>query len=802
MWKMQFLLSLRQLLKNKGTSLIKLSGLVLGMSAFVFMWEYVAFERGFNQMFPKAETSFRLFSQDNSDGYLIATGHAPALAEQFPQIKSYTAVIQGIGNGVFSTTDKGVILRQQLTAFVDHAFLDLFDVQLQSGLLDLTRPKTMALSANTAKKYFGDEEAVGQQLQIDNQFGQTFYEVVAVYKEMPENSDFRYDVLLSRATLAIPELRANNDWANPSQFGFNNSYIFFELADANQVASLEKQFNEWAPEALPDAKKDLRLQALTNVHLGRSLSEPYPIFGDRSWVIFLTIAAFLLLAIAWINYINLSTAQASERAREVGIHKVLGAERSQLILQYLAETSILTGLATAFALILVPLFQPLFNRLVDLPLSLSVFSGTIYPLIALVVSILGALLSGGYVALVLTSFKPIQILQGRFKMSRRSLWLRKGLVIGQFTISIAFIASTVILFQQLEFIQDKDLGVTLEQRVAIRGPFVKGEDFESQEQSFRDEVEKLSFVQSFSGSAAIPGKYFNFSSTNLRRLSDEPKENEEGYGFIFIDENYLDSYEINLAAGRKFKAQEALAGWGSNKVILNEKAREQLGFATNAEAIGAVLHSFDEEREVVGIVENYHHLSLRVDVGGMVFLPSRNSGFFTIKLNQKDLASKLTTLEGIYQLTFPGNPFQYEFLDENFGRLYAEEQRSGRLFFSAASLTILISALGLFGLVAFVARQRTKEIGIRKVLGASVGQIVNLLFKDFFPLIMIALLIAAPLAWWFMSEWLQNFAYQINIQWWFFALAGLLALTIAFITVSIQSLKVALANPIESLRNE
>ncbi|MFK7922061.1 MAG: ABC transporter permease, partial [Bacteroidia bacterium] len=671
-----------------------------------------------------------------------------------------------------------------------------------SGLLDLTRPKTMALSVNTAKKYFGDEEAVGQQLQIDNQFGRAFYEVVAVYEEMPENSDFRYDVLFSHATLAVPEFRANNDWADPRQFGYNNAYLFFELDEATQVASLEKEFDAWVAKGQPDAKKELKLQALTNVHLGRSLSEIYPTLGDRSWVLFLTIAAFLLLAIAWINYINLSTAQASERAREVGIHKVLGAERRQLVLQYLAETSILTALATIFALILVPLFQPLFNRLVDLPLSLSVFGGTIYPLIALLVVILGALLSGGYVALVLTSFRPVQILQGRFKMSRRSLWLRKGLVVGQFTIAIAFIASTVILFQQLKFIQDKDLGVALEQRIAIRGPFVKGEDFEVQKQSFRNEVEKLSFVQSFSGSAAIPGRYFNFSSTNLRRLNQEADENEEGYGFIFIDENYLDTYEINLANGRKFKAQEAISGWDSKKVILNEKAREQLGFATNADAIGALLHSFDEEREVVGVVANYNHLSLRFEAGAIVFLPSRNSGFFTIKLNQQDLTSKLTTLEGIYQTTFPGNPFQYEFLDESFGRLYADEQRSGRLFFTAASLTILISALGLLGLVAFVARQRTKEIGIRKVLGASVSQIVNLLFKDFVPLIMIALLIAAPLAWWLMSEWLQNFAYQINIQWWFFALAGLLALTIAFITVSIQSLQVALANPIESLRNE
>ncbi|MEL6846100.1 MAG: FtsX-like permease family protein, partial [Bacteroidota bacterium] len=294
----------------------------------------------------------------------------------------------------------------------------------------------------------------------------------------------------------------------------------------------------------------------------------------------------------------------------------------------------------------------------------------------------------------------------------------------------------------------------------------------------------------------------NFSSTDLRRTADEPGQNEDGYGFIFIDENYFDTYEISFAAGRAFKAQEAISGWGANKVIINEAARKLLGFATNEDAIGARVSSFEEEREIVGVVENYHHLSLRYEVGPMAFLPSRNSGFYTIKTSPEDLASKLTTLEGIYQSVFPGNPFQYEFMDESFARLYAEEQRSGRLFFASASLTILISALGLLGLVAFVARQRTKEIGIRKILGASVGSIVNLLFKGFLPLILIALLISVPLAWWTMSEWLQNFAYQIDIQWWFFALAGLLAVAIAFITVSIQSLQVALANPIESLRNE
>ncbi|MEL6652027.1 MAG: FtsX-like permease family protein, partial [Bacteroidota bacterium] len=466
------------------------------------------------------------------------------------------------------------------------------------------------------------------------------------------------------------------------------------------------------------------------------------------------------------------------------------------------ETTILTTIAIILALVVVPFLQPLFNVLVDLPLSLTIFEGTIYPLVGLLVAIMGALLSGGYVALVLTSFQPVKILQGRFKMSRRSLWFRKGLVIGQFTIAIAFIASTLILFQQLDFLRNKDLGLALDQRIAIRGPFVKGEDFSGQQQAFRTEVEKLSFVNSFSGSAAIPGKYFNFSSTDLRRTADEPGQNEDGYGFIFIDENYFDTYEISFAAGRAFKAQEAISGWGANKVIINEAARKLLGFATNEDAIGARVSSFEEEREIVGVVENYHHLSLRYEVGPMAFLPSRNSGFYTIKTSPEDLASKLTTLEGIYQSVFPGNPFQYEFMDESFARLYAEEQRSGRLFFASASLTILISALGLLGLVAFVARQRTKEIGIRKILGASVGSIVNLLFKGFLPLILIALLISVPLAWWTMSEWLQNFAYQIDIQWWFFALAGLLAVAIAFITVSIQSLQVALANPIESLRNE
>ncbi|MEM6346937.1 MAG: FtsX-like permease family protein [Bacteroidota bacterium] len=799
---MQLLLSLRQLLKYKGTSLIKLSGLVLGMSAFVLMWEYVAFERGFNQMFPKVEQSYRLFSQDNSDGYLIATGHGAALAEQFPQIESYTTIVQGIGNGVFSTKDKKVVVRQQNTAFVDHAFLDLFDLQLSYGLLDLSRPKTMAISEKVAFKYFGEQDAVGQQLQIDNQFGQTFYEVVAVYKEMPENTDFRYDVLFANATLQIPELRANNDWADPRQFTYDNAFIFFELAEGVDIPQLEAQFNAWTATSLAEAKKDLKLQALSDVHLGRSLNDNYPTLGDRSWVLFLTIAAFLLLAIAWVNYINLSTAQASERAREVGIHKVLGAERRQLITQYLAETAILTSLSILLALVLVPLLQPLFNSLLDLPLGLSVFEGTIYPYLGLLVAILGAVLSGGYVALVLTSFKPVKILQGRFKMSRRSLWLRKGLVIGQFTIAIAFIASTLILFQQLEFLQDKDLGVALEQRIAIKGPFVKGDDFTKRQQSFREEVQKLSFVNSFTGSAAIPGEYYNFSSTDLRRTAEEPGQNEEGYGFIFIDENYFDSFEINLLAGRPYKAQEAISGWAANKVILNEAARKQLGFATNEAAVGAMLTSFDEQREVIGVVENYHHLSLRYEVGAMAFLPSRNSGFYTIKTSSEDLSHKLTTLEGIYQKIFPGNPFQYEFMDENFGRLYAEEQRSGRLFFASASLTILISALGLLGLVAFVARQRTKEIGIRKVLGASVSSIVNLLFKGFLPLIIIALLISIPIAWWLMSQWLQNFAYQVDIKWWFFALSGLLAIMIAFITVSIQSLQVALANPIESLRNE
>ncbi|MEL7342661.1 MAG: ABC transporter permease, partial [Bacteroidota bacterium] len=334
------------------------------------------------------------------------------------------------------------------------------------------------------------------------------------------------------------------------------------------------------------------------------------------------------------------------------------------------------------AFVLIPFLQPLFNELVDLPLGLAVFAGTMYPWLGILVATLGAVLSGGYVALVLTSMQPVKILQGRFKMSQRSLWFRKGLVVGQFTIAIAFIASTLILFQQLDFLRHKDLGMALEQRLTIRGPFVKGEDFVGQHEAFRTELAKLSFVNDFSGSAAVPGKYFNFSSTDLRRTADEPGQNEEGYGFIFIDENYFDTYEIEFAAGRPFKAQEAISGWAANKMIINEAARQRLGFATNEAAVGAMVSSLDEEREIVGVVENYHHLSLRYTVGAMAFLPSRNSGFYTIKTGAEDMANKLTSLEGIYQKVFPGNPFQYEFMDENFARLYAEEQRSGRLFFA------------------------------------------------------------------------------------------------------------------------
>ena len=802
MFKIHLLLAIRHFWKHKTISLINLLGLSLGICAFVLILQYVAFEWSFNSAFDKADQIFRVVETSEEDGFFLPPGYAPAVAGHFPGVDAYTRILPNVGNGVIHPENSEGYFRVDQTAFVDSSFLSFFDRPLLEGVKGFTGPNQLLLAASKAQTFFGNTSAIGKTLQLDNQFGSIPYSVVGVYEDFPSNSDYFYDILFSIQTLASPENRNGNDWADPNGTDAGFGFIFVELQDAQQAPQIAESITQWVRENAEDEKLNIGLQALSGIHLGKNLRDPFPQYGNRTLVVFLLFIALLILGIAFVNYVNLSTAQGMERAKEVGIRKVSGAKRAQLAYQYLLETFLLTFFAAFIAFALIPVIQPAFNSLVGQPLSLGVLTNSGYLGLGAIVLTLGTFLAGYYVAVVLTGLAPIQSLKGTFKASAKGNWLQKTLVVAQFAISIALIAGTLILFLQLRYVNKRDLGVNIQQRIAITGPSVKTEDFGQKQQVFRDKLTQLPFVKSFCSSGGVPGKYYNFGASNITQPNHSPEDEEISYSMLFIDERYIETFELPQISGRNFTSEEALKGFDAGRFMLNETAARLLHFEQPEQAVGQTINWGESNWEVVGVLKDYNHSSLHIPVEPIVFIPSRNSGYFTINMNMEDFPFKKAQLSQLYAESFPGNPFEYEFLDETYAQLYDTEQRLGKLFTLASLLAIFISALGLLGLASFVARQKTKEIGIRKVLGASVSSIIQLLSQDFLKLVLFSFFIAAPLAWYVMDSWLKNFAYRIDIPWWVFTLAGLATAGLAFLTVSLQSMRVALANPVESLRTE
>jgi putative ABC transport system permease protein len=796
----------RNLLRNKTFSLINTIGLALGIAVFIFIMQYVAFEWGANRFNKNYDSLYRVnaVSKDNAS-YYTAPGFAPLFKSSLPAITNYVRVADGIGSGIITYESANNIesgsFREGKVSYVDPDFFKVFTYPLAQGNLSLAEPQTLALSATTAKKYFGDASAIGKVLTVNNQFGHTPYTVTAVYQDMPEQSDIKADILLSFKTLDNPASRNDNDWANPKGLGssFLNTYLL--VNEHTSISALSKQATTIMHTLQPESKDyQMVFQSFHELHLAPSFNYPLQTFGSLLLVTLFLGIALLILIIAWVNFINLSIAQSLNRAREIGVRKVLGAMRKQLVSQFLFETLIITLAGVAIALLLVYLLQPLYNGFLDKNLSLGVLNQSWIWLAAIALILLGSLLSGGYVAWVLSAVNPIKSIGNKMESFTKGIPLRQGLVVFQFTVSVVFSTATLVLYRQLKFMHNQDLGMQVDQRLVIEGPEMNGGKIKSQ--SFKNQLANLPFVQKYAASNDIPGRGYNFSANGITRLNPDPQSEKKNFSMLLVDDRYFDTYGIKLASGQNFTADDVQKGYSTSaRIIINQKAAVQFGFKPGERIIGEKI-KWGKTYEIVGLVNDYHHLSLREAIQPMIFLPAVSSGYYTIKLKTDHLQDKINTLKNLYQAQFPGNPFAYFFLDENYDKQYKTEQKLGSIFITAAFVAVLIACMGLFGLASFIAQQRTKEIGIRKVLGASVANIIQLISTDFLKLVVIAIVIASPIAWYAMDKWLQDFAYRITVQWWMLALAGAAALVIAFVTVSFQSVKAAIANPVKSLRSE
>jgi putative ABC transport system permease protein len=803
-----FKIAFRNLIKNKMYSLVNIGGMAMGITAFILILEYVSLEKSVDQFHANLSQTFRLLNE-NPKGEMWKE-HAPGWADiakkQIPEIKEYCRFDDGNGKGVVEFKEKNISFKEQRVSYAEGNFFDFFSFSLVAGNTKaFDKPYMTFISESHAKKYFGTENPLGKTLTLNNQFGTQNYTVAGVFKDILENSSINYDLFFSLQTLKNPANLNGNDWAALDNIDSQYIDTYFSLNQNTDYKSVEAKLI--ALRKKMDKESDgaiFRLQKFNEVHLASTINDKYPHSGDVKYVFMLLGVAFLILLIAWFNYINMSTANAMKRANEVGVRKVIGATQKDLIFQFLSESILVNTLALGLSGILITVLQPFFNKLMDKSLSILSLANSSLWILSIAVLIIGSLLTGVYTAFVLSRFKPVETLKGKISKTIGGVFLRKTLVVSQFGISVALVLATVLIYSQLQYMKNKDKGLDMNQLLVIAGPEIgKDSTFKTRKMAFWNDIAKQSFVSDYASSGSVPSKGYNFRTGGFTQPASKPGDEDKSYAFSIVGERYFGAYGIKMKAGRNFTKAECEVEWNDNsKVILNETAIKELGFESAEEAVRTKIKWDERYLEIVGVIKDYNHLSLQNRIDPIIFYPQASSGYITVRLTPENMASKIASIKQIYSHYYAGNPFEYFFIDENFNKAYAIEQQYGSLFSTSAIWAIFIACLGLFGLATYTVEARTKEIGIRKVLGASVSSIIQILSKDFLVLIGIALVISAPISYYFMEKWLINFPYRINISWWHFALTAAFTLVFSMLSVSFQSIKAALMNPVKSLKTE
>jgi putative ABC transport system permease protein len=816
------LTALRNLGKNKFFSGLNIIGLGIGMAVFLLIAQYVVFEKSYENFIPGADNIYRVKLESYRNGELITKsaenfpGVGPSLKNELPEVTSFARLYNaGYKNNVVITNPDAkpepVSLKQKKFLYADSSFLPMMGYAMVKGdaVTALSQPFSAVISESYARMYFGNADAIGKTLHLkDDDFTDELVKVTGVFKDLPANTHLKFDVLFSYKTLfgrfpQAPE-RYGTGWRR------KDMYVFVQLQPGTDAKKAEAKFAGIVAKYQPELSQGqlrnvIGLQPLKDIHLESDLAEEPEPNGNSRTVFFLGLIGVFVLVIAWINYVNLSTARALERAKEVGIRKVIGAFKAQLVAQFLTEAALVNLLSIFFAWGITFLSLQYFNTLSGLSLDISYLVKPWFIALLIILWLGGTFLSGFYPALVLSSFRPVVVLKGKLKNSNRGIFLRKGLVVMQFMASIALIAGTFIVYSQLSFMMKSDLGMNIDQVMIIERPGIADTNrarFNSAIDVFRNELKKDPSIEAVSASLTVPGKQREFKTT-IKQYGANGNDSSI-VRINSMDHDFLDVFKMKLVAGRNFSKD--FPKDEDTSVILTETAVKQIGFKDAADAVGKtiVIPQFGSWKpNIIGVVNDYHQVSLKKPLDpGLFYCTVYGGEFYSLRIKTTDLKHTLAHAQRSWTAAFPGNPFEYSFLDDYFNHQYQNERKFTKLFSSFAILAIIIGCLGLFGLSAYMANQRIKEIGIRKVLGASVQDITTMLSKDFLKLVTIAIIIATPLAWWGMSNWLEDFAYRVNIHWWVFAIAGAVALLIAMLTVSFQAIKAAIANPVKSLRTE
>ncbi len=821
MFRNLLLTAWRSLIKSRFFTALNIIGLSTGMAVFLLVALYVYVERSYEEFLPEPGTLYRVTLESYLNKNLVTAsaenfpGVGPAMKAEFPEVLGYARLYNvGYKNNVIITNEEArpdpIAFKHRRFLYADSSFLPSAGYPMVSGdaATALAQPNTAVISERYAQLYFGGEDPIGKMLRLqDDDFNNELVKVTAVFRELPSETHLKFDVLFSYKTLFSRFDRALERYDQSWQR--KDMYTFVRLrADADPQAlesKLPALVSKFKPDNPQRNREDiLRLQPIRDIHLTSSLAEEPETNGDQRIVDFISLIGLFVLVIAWINYINLATAKALERAREVGVRKVMGALKAQLIRQFLAESALINLVAILLALLVVVLALPWFNGLSGLNLTLQYLVRPWFLGLAFVLWLAGTLFSGFYPAIVLSSFKPVSVLKGKLTNSLRGIALRKSLVVIQFVASVALIAGTLIVFDQLNFMMSRDLGMNIDQVLVVERPGISPRDrkaFSSAIDVFRAELKSSPSILGVAASGTIPGKLREYKA-NVKRYG-APDDQLVSVKFNGMDYEFMDVFGMKLLAGRVFSEQ--YPSDPDTAVLITELTSKLLGFQRPEDAIGQSMHipEFRWAPVIVGVINDYHQVSLKKPLDASIFYCSKYGGeFYSIRISANNAQQAIEDTRRAWNKAFPGNPFEYFFLDDYFNQQYENERKFGKLFTVFSALAVLVGCLGLFGLSAFTAVQRTKEIGIRKALGSTESGIFLLLSREYLQLIGLAILMATPAIWWVMAGWVERFPYHISLSPLIFLVSGALVMVIALLTVSYQTLKAARINPVDSLRYE
>jgi len=803
MFKSYYKTALRFLLKNKTFSFINIFGLALGTLSCLYILLYVQDQYSYDNQHKDAQNIYRVntfwSSSASQNNWATATAPvAPAMQKDFPEIVQYARIVPTLNIDFHLLQYKNRLLYEKDAVFADSALFNMFNFHFVYGNEKnvLTAPYSIVLLKPVADKLFGNVDPVGKVITMDNRYGKHDFTVSGVIDESLGKSHIHANIFMSMNSGGLGEFALhNNSWT-----GMNIVMSYVKLRPGTNAAALEKKLpafvKKYGGEKLKTMgmAKTLHLQPLRSIHTtpgfkGLELTKPV----SPSFLYILILIGVLIQVIACINFMNLSTARASKRAKEVGVRKVAGAGKKDLIKQFLGESLLLSFVGVAIALPLLMLLLPYLNMITSANIQLSFLADYRLWLSLVALILITGLLAGSYPAFYLSAFQVVKVIKGNFTSHISAAGIRRSLVVFQFVLSIVLIGVIIVIYSQLNYMKNKDLGFDKDQKLVFA---FYTDDAVEKMPVFSDDLRKLAEVKTVSRAAKAPGEMLSYDM-DLYKAGGSLATGTNA-SFQQADEYFLKATGIKLVAGRDFRQSD------SSGIIINETLVKQLGLRIDQAPGTTVYSEYNGETvgyQIAGVIKDYNFSSLHEDIKPELLMYTPRGGReLIVSANSKNYKALLANMQTIWRRHFADIPFTYNFIDDEVQKQYEAEFTLSSIINSFTLIAILISCLGLFGLAAFSAEQRSREIGIRKVLGASVTGITGLLSKDFVKLVLIAFVIASPIAWWVMNQWLQAFSYRINISWWMFAVAGLLALFIAMVTVSFQAVKAALANPVNSLR--